>query len=219
MALSYPGDSADTAPYPYYDRWSDDWNVSTEGSTTDMTRCFGAAAWLAARTGLAGQQWRYTTAALITPPGAIQLGQPATVTLSVADTNLSAAQIVWEAQGQEPAFGGTSYTFVPGPLPTNYWVEAEVLWPDGRRAFATNSVTVSTNAAPQLSNPHTLAGGGFGFTLSGVPQARYFIQASVDLRAWSSIATNTLPAGGTVSVSDPQAPSFGRRYYRVVAGP
>ena len=217
-ALTCPADSADVAPYPYYDRWSDDWNVSTEGSTTDMTRCFAATAWLAARTALAGQSWRSTNATLITPPGPTQLGQPVTVTLSVVDANLSTAQIVWEAQGQEPSFGSMSYTFVPGPQPTNYWVEAEVLWPDGRRAFATNSVTVSTNASPQLSNPYTLPGGGFGFTLSGVPQATYIVQASADLRVWLPIATNTLPAGGTVGVTDAQAPSFARRYYRAVEG-
>jgi hypothetical protein len=218
-AMTYPADSANTAPYPYYDRWSDDWNVSTEGSTTDTTRSFAAAAWLAARTALAGQPWSWTNATLITPPGPTQPGQPVTVTLAVVDTNLSAAGIVWEAAGQEPAFGGTSYTFVPGPQPTNYWVEAEVQWPDGRRAFATNSVTVSTNAPPQLSNPQALAGGGFGFTLTGVPLATYIIQASADLRAWEPIATNTLPASGMASVTDPQAPSFAKRYYRALAGP
>ena len=46
-ALVYPSDDIDTATYPYYDRWCDDWNVSTEGSTTDSSRSFAATAWLA----------------------------------------------------------------------------------------------------------------------------------------------------------------------------
>ncbi|MGH7969807.1 MAG: glycoside hydrolase family 9 protein, partial [Limisphaerales bacterium] len=219
MALSYPPDSSDTAPYPYYDRWSDDWNVSTEGSTTDMARGFAATAWLAARTALATQPWGSTNATLITPAGAQLPGQPVTVTLAVADTNLSAARIVWEAAGQEPNFGSLSYTFTPGAQPSNYWVEAEVQWPDGRRAFATNSVTVSTNAPPDLIHAHPLAGGGFAVTLVGVPLRNYIIQASADLRAWYPIATNTLPAAGSLSVTDPQAPSFNKRYYRALAVP
>jgi hypothetical protein len=108
-ALTYPADSADTAPYPYYDRWCDDWNVSTEGSTTDMGRSFAAAAWLAARTLLAGQSWSFTNAVIVTPRAATLPGQPVTLTLNVADPNLSSTRIIWEASNQEPVFGGQSY--------------------------------------------------------------------------------------------------------------
>jgi hypothetical protein len=217
--LVYPADYIDTAPYPYYDRWCDDWNVSTEGSTTDTVRSFAGLAWLAARTSLAGQPWRSTNATINVPTSARLVGQPLTVTLNVADTNLSTARIVWEASGQEPAFGGQSYTFSPGPQAGAYWVEAEVQWPDGRRAFATNSVTVSTTAPPQLTNPQRLAGGGFSFTLAGTPLATYVTQVSTNLSAWNPIATNTLPANGLVTITDPQAASFSRRFYRVLKTP
>src|SRR5205807_8940945 len=96
-ALTFPYDYADTSPYAYYDRWCDDWNVSTEGSTTDTVRSFAGTAWLAARTSLAGQPWRSTNATISVPTTARVPGQPMTVTLNVADTNLSTARIVWEA--------------------------------------------------------------------------------------------------------------------------
>jgi hypothetical protein len=218
-ALVYPADNIDTAPYPYYDRWCDDWNVSTEGSTTDIARSFAATAWLAAQTASAGQPWRSTAATIIVPTTARLLKQPVTVTLSLPDTNLDSARIVWEAAGQEPAFGGPNFTFTPGPQPGNYWVEAELQWPDGRRAFAMNSVAVSAGSLPELSNAQNLAGGGFSFTLAGTPLASYIIQVSADLSTWNPITTNTLPASGVATISDPQALSFSQRYYRALQAP
>lgn len=157
--LCFPSDGAQTAPYPIYDRWCDFFNVTTEASTTDTARSFAVAAWLAAQTSLGGQSWRWTNATIVVPPGPRQAGQPLTVALQVADTNLSEARIVWEALDQEPTFGGSSYTFTPGLQEGPCWIEAEVQWPDGRRAFATNFVIVSTNAPPWLSGPVRSAGG------------------------------------------------------------
>jgi hypothetical protein len=216
-ALTYPSDYADNAPYAYYDRWCDDWNVSTEGSTTDTARSLAASAWVAARTSLASQSWRSTNALINVPSGTWLLGQPLSVSLSAADPNLAAARIVWEANGQEPTFGNQNYTFIPGPTNGSYWVEAEVQWPDGRRAFATNSVNVSSTAPPELSAPQSLGGGGFTFQLAGVPFMTYVIQVSADLRTWSPLATNTLPASGVLTVTDAQAGAFSRRYYRAMS--
>jgi hypothetical protein len=218
-ALTYPYDFSDVTICPYYDRWCDDWNVSTEGSTTDTARSLAGIAWLAARTSLASQPWRYTNASITAPTSARLTGQPLTVTLNVADTNLSAAQILWEAQNQEPAFGNQSYTFAPGPSDGIYWIEAEVQWPDGRRAFATNSVVASINAPPQLSSPQKLSGAGFSFTLAGTPQATYVIQTSTNLVTWQNLSTNTLPASGLSPISDTQATAFSRRYYRALKAP
>jgi len=216
--LTYPSDYAETAPYPYYDRWCDDWNVSTEGSTTDTARSFAAIGWLAARTSLAGQPWRSTNATIVAPTTAWLPGQPVTLTLNVADTNLSTARIVWEASGQEPSFGTQTYTFSPGPQEGSYWVEAEVQWPDGRRAFATNTVIVSYNAPPVLTNPKKVASG-FSFTLAGTPMGTYIIQVSTNLAAWTSLATNSLPSNGVLTITDSQASSFSKRYYRAQKAP
>jgi hypothetical protein len=217
--LTYPADGAETAPFPYYDRWCDDWNISTEGSTTDTARELATAAWLAARTSLAAQSWRWTNATIVAPTGARLVGQPTTVSLQVADQNLTGARIIWEAQGQEPVFGNQSYTFSPGPTEGAYWVEAEVQWPDGRRAFATNSVIASSNGPPVLSYPHKLAGGGFSFVLAGQPLATYFTQGSTNLLIWQNIATNTLPSNGLITITDASAAGALRKYYRVLKAP
>jgi hypothetical protein len=216
--LSFPPDYSDVAPYPYYDRYCDDWNVSTEGSTTDTVRGLAGLAWLAAQTSLAGQLWRWTNATIVTPSTARLPGVPLTVSLQVADPNLSAARIIWEAFGQQPSFSGQSWTFTPTNGPGSYWVEAEVQWPDGRRAFATNSVTISTDAPPYLTNPQKISGG-FSFTLAGTPSATYITKASTNLVSWISVATNTLPANGIASVTDTEATGMSRRYYRVIKTP
>jgi Glycosyl hydrolase family 9/Cellulase N-terminal ig-like domain len=219
IGATFPSDNVDNAPYPYYDRWGDDWNVSTEGSTTDTARGFASVVWLAAQTPLANQSWSSTNATIIAPSAPIGTGQPVTVSLQVADPNLSAARIIWEADGQEPSFGGQNYTFSPGTQTGNHWIEAEVQWPDGRRAFASNSVTVSTDTPSFLSQLQKVVGGGFTFTLTGMPMATYVIQTSTDLITWNSFATNALPANGALTVTDPQANSASCRYYRALKSP
>src|SRR6185295_20043508 len=182
-------------------------------STTDTGRSLATAAWLAAQTGLATQAWRTTSASITVPSSARLPNQPLTVSLNLAETNLTGTKIIWEARNQEPSFGSQSYTFVPAQ-DGSYWVEAEVQWPDGRRAFATNTVFVSINAAPQLSAPQKLASGGFSFVLAGTPGRTYVIQASTNLSTWESIATNTLPQSGSMLITDTVILS--RRYYRAL---
>jgi hypothetical protein len=213
--LCYPADGAQTAPYPMYDRWCDFFNVTTEGSTTDYARNFAVTAWLAAQTSLTNQPWRFTNASIAVPTTKKLPGQPLTVTLNVADTNLANARITWEALDQDPAFSGTSFTFSPGLNEGPCWVEAEVQWPDGRRAFATNSVMVSTNAAPLLSIPN-LNSNGFSFQLAGAPQASYIIQSSTNLANWQPLCTNALPMNGLVQIPDTNNLTSPRRFYRAV---
>jgi Glycosyl hydrolase family 9/Cellulase N-terminal ig-like domain len=214
--LNFPSDGAQTAPYPMYDRWCDFFNVTTEASTTDTARSFAVTAWLAAQTSLATQHWRFTNATIVAPIAPKLPGQPLTITLQVADTNLTGAKIVWEGLGQDPAFGGLSYTFTPTMQEGPAWVEAEVQWPDGRRAFATNSVIVSTNAQPLLS-ALTSMGAGISFTLAGAPLGTYVIQASTNMFDWQSISTNLASTNGLMQIGDTGI--FPQRYYRAVKTP
>src|SRR6185369_4762237 len=147
----FPSDDASSSPYPYYDRWGDNWNVTTEASTDDTVKNFATALALATMTTTKSQAWTYANGNIVTS-GAASEGQPMTVSLSVPGMDLSGARIVWEGQGAEPSYGST-YTFTP----TNYgsaWVEAEAQWPDGRRVFAVtnffagNSLPTVTVAAP-----------------------------------------------------------------------
>src|SRR5687767_8264019 len=147
-----------------------------------MVRSFAVTSWLAAQTPMAGQAWRSTNATLTLPTGPRPLGQPVSVTLQVANPNLAGARIVWEARDQEPSFGGLNYSFTPVQEGT-HWIEAEVQWPDGRRAFASNAILASASApvSPQLREPRSLAGGGFTFRLEGAPHTTYIVQASTNL--------------------------------------
>ena len=76
------------------------------------------------------------------------------------------------------------------------------------------SVGAITNAPPELTNPLRSADGQFTFILRGVPEGRYFIEASTDLAAWVAISTNTLPTSGSLKISDPAASLFSQRFYR-----
>ncbi|MEW6305433.1 MAG: glycoside hydrolase family 9 protein, partial [Verrucomicrobiota bacterium] len=180
-ALCFPFDYADSAPYPFYDRWCDFWNVSTEASTTDTVRSAAVTTWLAAQTPLAGQPWRSTNASIITPITGAQFGQPVTVRLQVADPDLSGARIVWEARDQEPVFGSLEYRFTPMLNDGPHWIEAEVQWPDGRRACATATVTVTATNLVWFDD--ALPEGAFGSGDGG--------------DSWNWVSENPAPYSGT----------------------
>jgi hypothetical protein len=142
---SYPDDNAAEGPYPFYDRWSDAYNVTTEFIAVNQARSLLAAAFLAGRTPSADRKWTFARAVIITPGETVPLNRPVTLHVDVPSESLSLARIVWEARDQEPALGPT-YTISPknsGPQ----WVEAEVEWPDGRRAFAAASFAANSAVA------------------------------------------------------------------------
>ncbi|HTL67270.1 MAG TPA: glycoside hydrolase family 9 protein [Lacunisphaera sp.] len=132
-ALSFPGDNAGTAPYPYYDRWTDTHNVTTEFVVIDQARGLGAYAFLAAQTSLKSQPWTSVAGVIGGLPATLATGQAVTATLSAPGIDLSSATTVWEAAGHAAAYG-PSFTFTPGD--GQQWVEAEAALPDGRRIFA-----------------------------------------------------------------------------------
>ncbi len=130
--LCFPSDGANP-PYPFYDRWGDSWNVTTEMVVLNSARGLGTVAFLAANTGGNTGRWK-PVAGKIKVPATAKVGSTVTVSLKAAKLNLSGARITWEARDQEPAYGST-FSFSPknaGPQ----WVEAEAEMPDGRRAFA-----------------------------------------------------------------------------------
>ncbi len=135
--LSFPSDDNSAANrYPFYDRWADTWNVTTEFVTVNQSRAIVSMAMLAAQTNAKSTAWKSAAAVAINVPAAtVPVGVPLTLTLNTAGLDLSGARIVWEARDQRPDFGST-YTFSPknnGPQ----WAEVEITWPDGRRAFGT----------------------------------------------------------------------------------
>jgi hypothetical protein len=139
--LSFPPDGDKDNPFPFYERWGDSFNTATEFTVVTQARSLASLAFLMAQTPLKNQPWTYAQAKIVGIPQRIALQTGVTARLELinvsntTDFDLSKAQIVWEAQDQEPTFG-SSYNFIPlksGPQ----WIEAEAQWPDGRRAFAT----------------------------------------------------------------------------------
>ncbi len=161
-ALSYPSDDSKIGPYPFYDRWSDTFNVTTEFITVNQARSLVASGFLASLTASA-VSWKSVPAQITVPSTAVLLDTPLTLTVQVPGQDLTLARIVWEARDQEPAFG-PAYTITPktnGPQ----WVEVEVTWPDGRRAFAAgtfmaNSPVVAWVAGALPAGAVAGAGGG-----------------------------------------------------------
>jgi len=140
--LSFPSDGAATAPYPYYDRWADSWNVDTEMVVLNQARGLGSLAFLAAQTSYQTQPWQAVPAQIIVPSGITAVGSNVTVSMQAPGMDFTGARITWEARDQQPTFGQT-YTFAPvnnGPQ----WVEAEAQFPDGRRVFASNNFTANS---------------------------------------------------------------------------
>ncbi|MHB2021568.1 MAG: glycoside hydrolase family 9 protein, partial [Candidatus Xenobia bacterium] len=113
-----------TAPknddWPIYQRWSDAFNVSTECTTCIQARGLAALCWLMTRTPQAHQAWQDRPAHIHVQSGIAHL-----------DLGTDGAIVVWEVSDGEPTFGTTCR--IPDGA---HWVEAEVQWPDGRRAFA-----------------------------------------------------------------------------------
>ncbi|HEX5223208.1 MAG TPA: glycoside hydrolase family 9 protein [Verrucomicrobiae bacterium] len=153
-SLTYPSDDASTALYPFYDRWGDTFNVTTEFVVTDQARGLGTVAFLAGMTSLKSQAWKPIAGQIAGVAAQVTAGTPVTATLQVPGMDLRGARILWEAKGQEPAYGD-SFTFTPTSASGN-WVEAEVQWPDGRRVFAATDVAPTgggsgTNGLPAVS--------------------------------------------------------------------
>ena len=74
------------------------------------------------------------------------------------------------------------------------------------------SLTVQ-GGAPTLSEPRSLPAGEFQFLLTGNSNVTYAVQFSRDLANWTTF-TNVAYSTGPVTVTDPEAVSDSRRFYR-----
>ena len=146
-ALTFPPDGRQEDPYPFYDRWGDSWNVSTEFVVLNQARALAVSAFLMAGTDLKNQPWKWAPAHITGLPRDIAANKPVQVSIAAPGLDLSQAQIVWEARDQEPTFG-SAFNFItvnstnPGPC----WVEVEAQLPDGRRAFGVTNMNVLSSS-------------------------------------------------------------------------
>ena len=138
--LSFPSDSDPAQPYPFYDRWSDSFNLSQEFVCVNQARALACQAWLMAQTPLKNQPWKAAAARITGLPDAAGVNTSYTVTLSAPGLDLAPSRVVWEAGQEHPVFG-QSFVFTAAARGA-HWIEAEAQWPDGRRVFAMTNLTV-----------------------------------------------------------------------------
>ena len=160
--LVFPSDGAVTAPYEFYDRWADTFNVTTEYIAVNQARGLLSLAVLATRTTTQSQPWKSGVAQITVPTTVALLDAPTTLTVQAPGFDLTGARIVWEARDQEPAFG-SAYTISPKNN-GRQWTEAEIALPDGRRLFATNAFNANSTVVTWVDGtvPTGAAPGAFG---------------------------------------------------------
>jgi len=144
--LAYPSDGAATNPHPFYDRWSDTYNLTTEATIVNQSRALATTAFLAGQNNGQIQSWNSAAAEINVPAGYVATNTPTTLTLQ-SSLDLTGAQIVWEVQDQGAIMGGTTCTFT-SPTAGIQWVEAEIQWIDGRRAFAAANISTYSPTGP-----------------------------------------------------------------------
>ncbi|HYE31449.1 MAG TPA: glycoside hydrolase family 9 protein [Methylomirabilota bacterium] len=143
-SMTFPPDGT---IYPYYDRWADTFNTTTEFVIMDSARSLANLAFWMAESPVKTQAWRAATATITGLPTQIAAEKTVTAMLSVPGLDTSKAQVVWEARDQEP-FVGQAFTFSP-KFPGDQWVEVEATLPDGRRVFAkTNFIATTSESIP-----------------------------------------------------------------------
>ncbi|MBM4397623.1 MAG: glycoside hydrolase family 9 protein [Deltaproteobacteria bacterium] len=132
--LRSPAANDPVTPFPVYERWGDSWNVQAEVTIPVLARSLGGAAFLMARTPVAAREWRGATCRIAgVPPGRVGVGTPVLARVECPGTDLREADAIWEVSGREPS-SGLALAFMPFHA-GDAFVEVEVRWPDGRRAF------------------------------------------------------------------------------------
>jgi hypothetical protein len=146
-ALFYPpAESYTTTGFALYDRWSDARVAPNEFVAVQTARSLATAAWLAAQSSAnRSQQWGASditaSQGSITPTfSVLSLNAKQMVQLN-SSLPLSQARTVWDLLGEEPGLG-QSFTFVPKAVGENRLLQAETVFPDGRRVFASRSFAI-----------------------------------------------------------------------------
>lgn len=154
-----------------------------------------------------------------------------TAILTTTAVSLTSMKFYWLFNGQPvPATNTTMVNVVVPLVGTVSTLTVKNVSPDSAGNYSVRIVngvgsTTSSNAAlivlaTTVSNVLNIVSAGTGMVangfkiqLSGPAGSNYVIQASTDLKNWTSISTNTAPAG-TVSYTDTAATNLPFRYYR-----
>jgi hypothetical protein len=133
-----------------------------------------------------------------------------TISLSVAAAGVAPLKYQWK-------FNGATIPAATTPILTLKNVQANqagsysvsISNPAGTIDSSIAKLEVYTNTAAVLTSMSGVAGQ-FNFSVAGISDYQYVVQASTNLKDWVSIQTNTSP----FLFSDPDAGKFGQRFYR-----
>jgi len=156
--------------------------VTQEFITVNQARSFMATALLASLTSSSTAAWTAPAATIAVPSTVALLYAPVTLSVRVAGLDLTGARIVWEGRDQQPAFGST-FTFTP-VNDGDQWAEAEIEWPDGRRAFAENDF--QANGPTQVWIDDSLPAGAIASTSGG--------------DSWNWVSASPSPESGSLAL-------------------
>ncbi len=166
---SYPGDNAASGPYPFYDRWSDAYNVTTEFISVNQARALLVASFLAGRSPAAARPWNHASARIVAPQGTGVLRAAATLRLDVQGEDLSLARVVWEAprargRPSGPPTAWTRKAAAPSgsrPRPSGPTAAARSRRPRSRRTFPWSHGSMArSRRAPSRPAPAATRGTG-----------------------------------------------------------
>jgi hypothetical protein len=144
-ALTYPPDGAAENPYPFYDRWGDTFNTTTEFTVADQSRSLASYALLFGQSAISNSVSVKVLGTITGLPQSTAAGQPLTAHFHASGVDLSQARIVWEARDNEPYIG--PFSSFAAKNPGEQWVEAEAQLPDGTRVFGRTSFSATAAAS------------------------------------------------------------------------
>jgi mono/diheme cytochrome c family protein len=148
----------------------------------------------------------------IVPSGGTFSG-PISVTLQPPITG---ATLYYTTNGSLPDTTSAVYSS-PIPVTNSLTLKANAFAPGYTNSVAANGVFVILPGVV-FTTPGFLTNGNFQLQIAGPTGKSYVLQASTNLVNWTPITTN-VPASTPFSLVDSNAPSFSRRFYRVMLLP
>jgi hypothetical protein len=154
--------------------------------------------------------------------------QPVTVEISkllANDVDLEGRTLAFTSAGLATTQGGsltvtdTDITYMPRLDFTGYdSFTYSVVNGAGGSALGTVFVFVAPAALPSgnLVGIQMLSNGRATIRFAGIPGLSYAVEASQDLVGWTRLGTAPAGPNGIISLDDPQAGLFNRRFYRTV---
>ena len=112
--------------------------------------------------------------------------------------------------GNAPGLGDAAFQSV-GASATIYYYYGTTGWQASFGGLPT--IMLGAPAPPFDVRTAAMKPSGFGFTITGVVNQTFVLEASTNLATWQPVWTNTL-SGVSADFVDPQSPNYPRRFYR-----